>query len=65
MAGMATTGRGPVAFPGGLLIMTGGEGGNGVKFVVEQTVGLEAGTGGGGAGTELGDGIGWRRGTVA
>ena len=62
---MAMTGRGPVALPGGLLIMTGGEGGKGVKLEAEQMVGLEGRTGGGGAGAEVGGGAGWRRGTVA
>lgn len=44
--GTAMTGRGPVAFPGGLLIMTGGDGGKGVKLVDWQTTVLEAGAGG-------------------
>jgi len=40
--GVATgmRGRGPVAFPGGLLIMTGGEGGKGVKLQADQTTDL-------------------------
>lgn len=45
-AGTAMTGRGPVALPGGLLIMTGGDGGKGVKLVDWQTTVLEAGAGG-------------------
>lgn len=45
-AGTAMTGRGPVALPGGLLIMTGGDGGKGVKLVDWQTMVLEAGAGG-------------------
>lgn len=64
-AGMAITGRGPVAFPGGLLIMTGGEGGRGMKLLAVQTADLEAGTGGGGAGGGGVGGAGCLRGTVA
>lgn len=45
-AGTAMTGRGPVALPGGLLIMTGGDGGKGVKLVDWQNAVLEAGAGG-------------------
>lgn len=45
-AGTAMTGRGPVALPGGLLIMTGGDGGKGVKLVDWHTTILEAGAGG-------------------
>ncbi len=44
---IAIIGRGPVALPGGLLIMTGGEGGRGVKLLAVQTTDLEAGAGGG------------------
>lgn len=40
VAGTAMTGRGPVALPGGLLIMTGGDGGKGVKLVDWQTTAL-------------------------
>lgn len=40
------SGLGPVAFPGGLLIMMGGEGGRGVKLQVDHTEDL----GGGGIG---------------
>lgn len=50
VAGTAMTGRGPVALPGGLLIMTGGEGGKGVKLLDWQNTdfegGVEAETGG-------------------
>lgn len=65
-AGIAIIGRGPVALPGGLLIMTGGEGGRGVKLLAVQATDLEAGAGGG-AGTGGGGvgGAGCLRGTVA
>lgn len=66
-AGIAIIGRGPVAFPGGLLIMTGGEGGKGVKLLAVQMTDLEAGADGGGAGAG-GGGVaraGCLRGTVA
>lgn len=46
-AAMGISGRGPAAFPGGLLIMTGGEGGRGVKLLADHTTDLG---GGGGAG---------------
>lgn len=70
-AGMAMTGRGPVAFPGGLLIMTGGDGGRGLKLVADQTV--DFCVAGGAEGTEGGRecvaeeeaGVGCLRGTVA
>lgn len=45
-AGMEMSGRGPVAFPGGLLIMTGGEGGRGVKLETDHTTDLGCGGGG-------------------
>lgn len=49
-AGMAMSGRGPVAFPGGLLIITGGDGGSGLKLEADQTVDFcVAGRGAGGA----------------
>lgn len=67
-AGIAIIGRGPVAFPGGLLIMTGGEGGKGVKLLAVQMTDLEAGADeGGGAGAGGGGvaGAGCLRGTVA
>lgn len=67
-AGIAIIGRGPVAFPGGLLIMTGGEGGKGVKLLAVQMTDFEAGAnGGGGAGAGGGGvaGVGCLRGTVA
>lgn len=66
-AGIAIIGRGPVALPGGLLIMTGGEGGKGVKLLAVQMTDLEAGAKGGGAGAG-GGGVGKAgclRGTVA
>lgn len=37
------TGRGPVALPGGLLIITGGDGGRGEKLEVDQAQGFVAG----------------------
>lgn len=63
-AGMAMTGRGPVALPGGLLIMTGGEGGRGLKLVADHTTDLE-GVAGDGAGAGAWGGTGCRLGTVA
>lgn len=54
-AAMGMSGRGPVAFPGGLLIMTGGDGGKGVKLHADHTTDL-AGGGGGGTGTRAGAG---------
>lgn len=51
-AAMGMSGRGPAAFPGGLLIMTGGEGGKGVKLDADHTTDLGGGGGFGvGAGT--------------
>lgn len=47
---MGMRGRGPVAFPGGLLIMTGGDGGSGVKLDADQTTDLGGGGVGAGAG---------------
>lgn len=66
-AGITIIGRGPVALPGGLLIMTGGEGGKGVKLLAVQMTDLEAGAKGGGAGAGGGGvgGAGCLRGTVA
>ncbi len=65
-AGIAIIGRGPVALPGGLLIMTGGEGGRGVKLLAVQTKDLEAGAGGGArAGGGGVGGAGCLRGMVA
>ncbi len=65
-AGIAIIGRGPVALPGGLLIMTGGEGGRGVKLLAVQTTDLEAGAGGGArAGGGGVGGAGCLRGMVA
>lgn len=60
---MGTSGRGPATFPGGLLIMMGGEGGKGVKLHAGHTTDL----GGGGAGAEGEGGLGCcsRLGTVA
>lgn len=52
-AAMGMSGRGPAAFPGGLLIMTGGEGGRGVKLHADHTTDL-----GGGGGVEVGAGAG-------
>lgn len=43
------TGRGPVALPGGLLIMIGGDGGRGEKLEADQAPGFAAGGWGGGA----------------
>lgn len=62
------SGRGPAAFPGGLLIMTGGEGGRGVKLHADHTTDLAGGCGSG-AGAGAGGGA-WgeaccRLGTVA
>lgn len=62
---MGISGRGPAAFPGGLLIMTGGEGGRGVMLQADDTTDL-----GGGSGDWIGTGTGgWgcccRLGTVA
>lgn len=69
VAGMAMTGRGPVAFPGGLLIMTGGDGGRGLKLVADQAMDFCATVGAGiGAGREcVGEEarVGCLRGTVA
>lgn len=67
-AAIGMSGRGPAAFPGGLLIMTGGEGGRGVKLHADHTTDLGGG-GGTGAGTGAGGGA-WgkaccRLGTVA
>lgn len=56
-AAMGMRGCGPVAFPGGLLIMTGGEGGNGVKLQADHTTDLG---GGGATGEEAGAGAGGR-----
>lgn len=69
-AAMGMSGRGPAAFPGGLLIMTGGDGGKGVKLYADHTTDLG---GGGAAELEAAAGAGgaaWgtaccRRGTVA
>lgn len=63
--GMAMSGLGPAAFPEGLLIMTGGDSGRGVKLHANHTVDL----GGGAAGPKVGGGA-WgsvccRLGTVA
>lgn len=63
--GMAMSGLGPAAFPEGLLIMTGGDSGRGVKLHADHTVDL----GGGAAGPKVGGGA-WgsvccRLGTVA
>ena len=68
--GMAMTGRGPVALAGGLLIMTGGDGGRGLKLEADQIEDLCAAGGiGTGAGGECGVGedarVGCLRGTVA
>lgn len=68
-AAIGISGLGPVAFPGGLLIMTGGEGGNGVKLHADHTTDLGGGGVGAGAGAGAGGGA-WgnaccRRGTVA
>lgn len=52
---MGMSGRGPAAFPGGLLIMTGGEGGRGVKLDADHTTDLGGG-GGVGAGAGAGGG---------
>lgn len=52
-AAMGMSGRGPVALPGGLLIMTGGDGGRGVKLYADHTADL-----GGGGGVGLGAGAG-------
>lgn len=59
-------GRGPAAFPGGLLIMTGGEGGSGVKLHADHTTDLGGvgGVGGGAGGGACGK-AGCRLGTVA
>lgn len=68
-AAMGMSGLGPAAFPGGLLIMTGGEGGSGVKLHADHTTDLGGG-GGVGVGTGAGGGA-WgkacccRLGTVA
>lgn len=40
---MGRTGLGPVALPGGLLIITGGDGGRGEKLEVGQAQGFVAG----------------------
>lgn len=55
-AAMGMSGRGPAAFPGGLLIMTGGEGGSGVKLLADHTTDLTGGAGAGAAGVTWGDG---------
>lgn len=44
-AAMGTSGRGPATFPGGLLIMMGGEGGKGVKLHAGHTADLGGGSG--------------------
>lgn len=56
---MGMSGLGPAAFPGGLLIMTGGDGGRGVKLQDDQTEdlaggGVGVGTGGASACCRLG-----------
>lgn len=56
-AAIGMSGLGPVAFPGGLLIMTGGDGGSGVKLHADHTTDLAAAEGvGAGAGAGAGGG---------
>lgn len=63
---MGTSGRGPATFPGGLLIMMGGEGGKGVKLHADHTTDLGGGSGvWAGAEGEEGWGCIGRLGTVA
>lgn len=71
-AAMGMRGRGPAAFPGGLLIITGGEGGRGVKLQADHTTDLGGGGGtvemagaGAAAGGEAWEKACWRLGTVA
>lgn len=65
------TALGPVALPGGLLIITGGEGGSGAKLEADHVMGFTGGGGGGGGGGAWFTGDGGReilfigRGTVA
>lgn len=63
---IGTSGRGPATFPGGLLIMMGGEGGKGVKLHADHTTDLGGGSGvWTGADGEGGWGCCGRLGTVA
>lgn len=59
-AAIGTIGLRPAVFPGGLLVITGGEGGSGVKLHADHTTDL-----GGGVGEGAGRGACCRLGTVA
>lgn len=63
---MGKRGLGPAALPGGLLIITGGDGGRGVKLLDDHTTDLGGveGVGASARGGACGE-VCWRLGTVA